>query len=549
MNSAVRNGAKLDQLTSLRFFAAIMIVFHHLPGVLGVKSAPINLGSGVSFFFVLSGFILTYVYPQFNGIREVGAFLRARWARLWPAYLASFVIGALLTTYIWDAGILFAHLAMLQAWIPVSAYYFSFNGVAWSISTELFFYLLFPVLVLVRPKSWWLLLLAAAAFLVHWLYLVERLGLPEYGSPLTPEGMKITENGLVYIGPLSRAFEFILGVVFAKLWLARKFGWSRATATVFEIAAVVICVASVYYIGLASYAWAKAIGSTGATWVLHSGSCFAFGILVFVFAVGRGWVSAILKNPVLVVLGEISFSVYLLHNIFIAYYVKHAADFFWIGDVAGLVLFFGVLIVCSYLVWAWIEKPGRALLLGRASINRRGISSPSGWIFPGGAAAVVCAVFMSAFIGLTYVNGSAGDVSGTGMTPEKYRKFVGAKFGGSFELTGLSFSCRGQDMMVKFVWKKTSAVPNGHGVPVHIVNAAGEILGQADYTQDAKVRSMADGSLFVDRLVIRSAQVPALSSALAVGMYGAPGQLMKIDHSLTDWNGHRLVIEFDQCRG
>ncbi len=55
---------KLDQLTSLRFFAALMIVFHHLEGLFGISIVRFHLDHGVSFFFVLSGFILTYVYPQ-----------------------------------------------------------------------------------------------------------------------------------------------------------------------------------------------------------------------------------------------------------------------------------------------------------------------------------------------------------------------------------------------------------------------------------------------------------------------------------------------------
>jgi peptidoglycan/LPS O-acetylase OafA/YrhL len=53
---------KLDALTSLRFFAAAMIVVHHGHRVFGsmglAESLPLD--QGVSFFFVLSGFILAY---------------------------------------------------------------------------------------------------------------------------------------------------------------------------------------------------------------------------------------------------------------------------------------------------------------------------------------------------------------------------------------------------------------------------------------------------------------------------------------------------------
>ena len=50
----------------------------------------IALGQGVSFFFVLSGFILTFVYPTLDTGREVRGFWLARFARIWPAYMATF---------------------------------------------------------------------------------------------------------------------------------------------------------------------------------------------------------------------------------------------------------------------------------------------------------------------------------------------------------------------------------------------------------------------------------------------------------------------------
>ncbi len=77
---------KLDQLTSLRFFAAMVIVFHHATNSFGIRPIGVNLGQGVSFFFVLSGFILYYVYPKLATWPNIRQFWRARIARLWPAY-------------------------------------------------------------------------------------------------------------------------------------------------------------------------------------------------------------------------------------------------------------------------------------------------------------------------------------------------------------------------------------------------------------------------------------------------------------------------------
>ena len=90
----VETGVKLDQLTSLRFFAAVMVVICHSAGLFGFVGGPEldGLRTGVSFFFVLSGFILAYVYPKLDTIPELLHFLRARFARIWPAHFVTFLL-------------------------------------------------------------------------------------------------------------------------------------------------------------------------------------------------------------------------------------------------------------------------------------------------------------------------------------------------------------------------------------------------------------------------------------------------------------------------
>ncbi|MDZ4048042.1 MAG: acyltransferase, partial [Pseudoxanthomonas sp.] len=148
MSQPPARGNKLDQLTSLRFFAALLIVVHHAESMMGIGGMGVNWGQGVSFFFVLSGFILTYVYPRLATLDDTQRFLRARVARIWPAHVASFALGFALMPYAWDTWTAIANLLLVHAWIPQSAYYFSYNGVSWSVSTEAFFYLAFPLLIL-----------------------------------------------------------------------------------------------------------------------------------------------------------------------------------------------------------------------------------------------------------------------------------------------------------------------------------------------------------------------------------------------------------------
>ena len=150
--------AKLNCLTSLRVFAAMLIVIHHCVPKEHLLKVPVLRGMcldhGVSFFFVLSGFILTYVYHgmQPTGYRD---FFVARFARLWPAHIATLALGFILGSYSPGNGVYLAlNAAMLQSWWPVSPCYFSYNALSWSISTEFAFYLAFPFLIRNFRSTW-----------------------------------------------------------------------------------------------------------------------------------------------------------------------------------------------------------------------------------------------------------------------------------------------------------------------------------------------------------------------------------------------------------
>ncbi|TRZ66634.1 MAG: acyltransferase [Rhodocyclaceae bacterium] len=86
--------SRIAALTGLRFFAASAIVLYHLPGQLGLPIgafAGIPLNQGVSFFYVLSGFILQHSYRQRLGLERritTTQFIALRFFRLWPCHIA-----------------------------------------------------------------------------------------------------------------------------------------------------------------------------------------------------------------------------------------------------------------------------------------------------------------------------------------------------------------------------------------------------------------------------------------------------------------------------
>ncbi|MCE1119147.1 acyltransferase family protein [Pseudomonas sp. NMI795_08] len=221
--------SKLAPLTSLRFFAAAMIVIghsHHLLGSLGIATT-FSLSQGVSFFFVLSGFILSYNYESLPNRKAAARFLVSRLARIWPLHIATLLIWlAIITpqiTHEFSAPIsatakLMLNALLLQSWSFTAPVILSFNGVAWSISTEAFFYATFAVIALSPTRRLPLALILSSLCAVAFITASTRAGLSaEDGTP------GLTMFSVLYTNPLVRLFEFLFGVVCARLYRAHGY--------------------------------------------------------------------------------------------------------------------------------------------------------------------------------------------------------------------------------------------------------------------------------------------------------------------------------------
>jgi peptidoglycan/LPS O-acetylase OafA/YrhL len=289
-----------------------------------------------------------------------------RFTRLWPAHVLTFVLVVLLLPDSdWTSpvggqiAITVANLALLHAWIPLPAVYFSYNVVSWSISTEFAFYLLFPWLARDWRSSWAWKVGGAALLTGGLIVLSNALSLSA-----RPDDPGVTAVGLLYPSPIARLFEFTVGMLLATVYprvdatLARR---PRA-ATALEFVVIGLLAFDLmsnrdWLAGMDRVPW---IGPAGVWWLAHGGAALpAVASVVLVAGCGRGLLSRVLAQPVGVLLGEISYSVYLLHSVLFRFYGVRlgAHDPFAPGLSYGLA--WVVLLLLSYALWRWVETPVR----------------------------------------------------------------------------------------------------------------------------------------------------------------------------------------------
>lgn len=300
----------LRPLTALRFAAALLVFLWHVPQTV-VAAYTFSLGyAGVGFFFLLSGFILTYTYHgSFEGAlsaEAVRSFYAARIARVYPLLLATTLIMLAVLAgaggFYWSdepahvrLAAALSQLLLLQSWFAAREIHFGINGPAWSLSVEAFFYALFPFLAHALFRAFRgasaLRVIAAAAAL--W------LALTVLEAPLRPQA----DDWRFYIFPPARLIDFVVGMMLGVAFLRggeRRRGPLRPMSL--EIAALGAVALLVYVSPLVPRSLHFA------AWLMPAWCC-----LILVFARGRGPIARLLAHPVPVRLGEISFAFYLSH--------------------------------------------------------------------------------------------------------------------------------------------------------------------------------------------------------------------------------------------
>jgi len=346
----------INSLTSLRFFAAFSIVVYHAQAqfpFLVSLTKEFELEQAVSFFFVLSGFILTYAHQDLS-LRNAKQYLISRFWRIYPVHI--FALGTLFvllpghTQLFRDWQVSSAYLTMTHGWIPVQKFYFAWNSPSWSISAEWFFYICLPVLLIAGRKRLVFPVLITLCSLAGCFLVAAITKIPQDSL------QGASSHGLLYINPLARIFEFALGISIA---LTREKIPNAKFPTLLELLTLSLMVAVCHISTKLSAINTIRLPEYSILWASHGGlSGFSSALLILVFQQEKGLVSKILQHQPLVLLGEISFAMYMLHYIFLCYKFECLPLANTFADFAVFLL---VLIAASFFVFSFIETPTRRI--------------------------------------------------------------------------------------------------------------------------------------------------------------------------------------------
>lgn len=386
----------IPALTSLRFIAAFAVVVLHYRDLLGDMPTWLLRGIvggqyGVTFFFILSGFILTYKYQSWfaNGVADASywRFQRFRFARIYPIYLLGLLLDTpwhVLERYqagqladaaqtYWASWLI--NLVGLQAWVPSQPFAMFWNTPAWSVAAEFFFYATFPFIttsVTHRIRSAGGLLAAFFAVIVLGTLLYAFvIHVMVYWLNASPQTQYIV---MVY-NPLLRYSEFLAGCLAGHYFLRTRGQVRYAGSALFEsrmardavtLACLLLIAARIWspdYTGPSAQRWLADVSMKYTVFILP------FGALIIAIARGPTFLGRLLDQRVLVMLGEASYALYIIHWSVTTFLRMHFLGAYGTPLVHGLFLIGTVAL--SVVCYHHIEVPWRQRLRGPKSATGR----------------------------------------------------------------------------------------------------------------------------------------------------------------------------------
>jgi peptidoglycan/LPS O-acetylase OafA/YrhL len=391
-------------LTGFRFVAAFCVLIAHSMTIL-MPSHDIYWfvqasGFGMTLFFVLSGFVIHYNYARTvtgqKMLVGIAAFLWARFARLYPLFLLMLFLYVLISNKqleFWTdrperlLSVLQAltyFLLSVQSWFyfPVgnSSLVYAVGPAAsltWSISTEWFFYLVYPGLAwliggartpritVVFIGLWCALWIAISTTLYDRTPQIDAWAIDRFGpvAGIQEHQQDSFVRWLLYFSPYLRIGEFVLGALTAQFYFQLRGRKVSALENSLGTAVFIAAAASVAIITYFSYGPGVSM-NIFEKMDMNFALAPSAALLIFCAARYRNALVRLLDSRPAIVLGDASYSIYLVHLgvlLLVAWLAGSAAHGIFLDSIK-LVVVVTAIILISILLFKFYENPARKWL-------------------------------------------------------------------------------------------------------------------------------------------------------------------------------------------
>jgi peptidoglycan/LPS O-acetylase OafA/YrhL len=336
---------KLDALTGLRYFAAATVIGAHVAH--NIDAPWIYLFRdlswiGMPLFFTLSGFLMCYNYfDDLNSGRPLAAcwrFYTARFARIYPAYLLVLLMSfSYMGNFFHDvknfpddtARTLRYAGTLTQSWVHKPVFLADahprtittgYLAICWSVSTEMFFYATFPLTIpLLRRLTSHRKIIAAIggiwlAYLAWDLHVLRAL---LHGVPLDDFSF---ERWITYLSPYGRIGEFWIGCLVGRLVLLYKDAPITKVECLVASAAGWTCLVALF--ALVALRRESDLLKVA---MMNVGIAPLCGLLIYLLARYPSSLQALFARRPLVLLGEASYCMFLLHPLVQSFFLQRTA--------------------------------------------------------------------------------------------------------------------------------------------------------------------------------------------------------------------------------
>ncbi|TDV41056.1 acyltransferase family protein [Actinophytocola oryzae] len=356
--------SRLPTLTGSRVIPALFVFLFHANGEAFFASQDFTAKytsvvyqggwAALTFFFVLSGFVLTWGVRPADGAT---GFWRRRICKIYPNHLFTGVAGVLLVLLLTantsvfggqepTGGTIIRHLLLIQSWSPDWMVRTAINPPAWSLSCEVLFYLLFPLFYAgirrIRPERLWAWFAGVASLACVVVPVVAATVIP-HKDPIPGMGFSLEQFWFMVQFPPTRGIEFVLGMLLARIVITRR----RLPISIGGAVALLV----------GAYAAAPlfpVVVSNNA--ILLIPMCLLIARMAVHDWEGRTtWFS----GKLMVRLGEITFAFYLWHQIVLMYgdYLLGNKSYSTPVGILVVLLLFGVSLALGTLLYTYWEMP------------------------------------------------------------------------------------------------------------------------------------------------------------------------------------------------